>query len=41
MVDESYPGVYVEESDAGAHPIAGADTSTVGMVGVTARGPIE
>jgi uncharacterized protein len=41
MVDKSYPGVYVEEFDAGAHRIAGVDTSTVGMVGVTGRGPIE
>src|SRR5206468_10149542 len=41
VVDESYPGIYVEEFDAGAHPIAGVDTSTVGMVGVTDRGPIE
>ena len=41
MVDESSPVVYVEEPDAGAHPIAGGDTSTVGMVGVTDRGPIE
>ena len=41
MVDESYPGVYVEESDTSVHPIAGVATSTVGMVGVTVRGPIE
>ena len=41
MVDASYPGVYVEVSDAKVHPIAGVDTSTAGMVGVTSRGPIE
>jgi phage tail sheath protein FI len=41
VVDQSYPGVYVEETDAGGHPIAGVDTSTAGMVGVTDRGPIE
>ncbi|MEU8636540.1 phage tail sheath C-terminal domain-containing protein [Amycolatopsis sp. NPDC048633] len=33
------PGVYVEEVDAGPRPIAGVSTSTVGMVGVTQRGP--
>lgn len=35
------PGVYVEEIDAGPRPIAGVSTSTTGMVGVTARGPID
>jgi uncharacterized protein len=33
------PGVYVEEIDAGPKPIEGVSTSTVGAVGVTARGP--
>ncbi len=33
------PGVYVEELDAGPHPIQAVSTSTTGMVGVTARGP--
>jgi len=33
------PGVYVEEVDAGPKPIEGVSTSTVGAVGVTARGP--
>lgn len=33
------PGVYIEEVDAGPRPIAGVSTSTVGMVGVTQRGP--
>ncbi len=35
------PGVYVEEIDAGPRPIAGVSTSTTGMVGVTARGPVD
>ncbi len=35
------PGVYVEEIDAGPRPIAGVSTSTTGMVGVTARGPVR
>ena len=33
------PGVYIEELEAGPHPIQGVSTSTTGMVGVTARGP--
>lgn len=33
------PGVYIEEIEAGPHPIQGVSTSTTGMVGVTARGP--
>jgi len=32
------PGVYVEEVDTGSKPIEGVSTSTVGMVGVTAKG---
>jgi phage tail sheath protein FI len=35
------PGVYVEEIDTGSQPIAGVSTSTAGMVGVTARGPVN
>jgi phage tail sheath protein FI len=35
------PGVYIEEIEAGPHPIQGVSTSTTGMVGVTARGPTE
>jgi phage tail sheath protein FI len=35
------PGVYVEEIDAGPKPIEGVSTSTAGMVGVTARGPVD
>jgi Bacteriophage tail sheath protein len=33
------PGVYVEEVPAGAVPIQGVSTSTLGMVGPTERGP--
>lgn len=35
------PGVYVEEIPAGSQPIEGVSTSTVGLVGVTERGPIN
>lgn len=35
------PGVYVEEVPSGAKPIEGVSTSTVGMVGVTERGPVD
>jgi hypothetical protein len=35
------PGVYVEEVDAGPKPIEGVSTSVAGMVGVTARGPVD
>jgi len=35
------PGVYVEEVSSGSKPIEGASTSTAGMVGMTARGPIN
>ena len=35
------PGVYVEEVPSGNKPIEGVSTSTVGMVGVTARGPVN
>jgi phage tail sheath protein FI len=34
------PGVYVEEVDTGDKPIEGVSTSTAGMVGLTARGPV-
>jgi phage tail sheath protein FI len=40
MAEYLSPGVYVEEIDAGPRPIAGVGTSTAGMVGVTARGPL-
>jgi phage tail sheath protein FI len=35
------PGVYVEEVPSGSKPIEGVSTSTAGMVGVTARGPVS
>ncbi|WP_033327261.1 phage tail sheath family protein [Streptomyces yerevanensis] len=35
------PGVYIEELTSGPRPIAGVSTSIAGMVGVTARGPLE
>lgn len=34
------PGVFVEEVSSGVKPIQGASTSTIGMVGVTERGPV-
>src|SRR5215467_10600436 len=40
MPEYLYPGVYVEEIDTGNKPIEGVSTSTVGFLGVTARGPI-
>ncbi|MGS4947716.1 phage tail sheath family protein [Meridianimarinicoccus sp. RP-17] len=35
------PGVYVEEVPSGNKPIQAASTSTAGMVGMTARGPVN
>ena len=35
------PGVFVEEVPGGVRPIAGVSTSTMGMVGVTERGPVN
>jgi phage tail sheath protein FI len=35
------PGVFVEEVPSGVKPIAGVSTSTIGMVGVTERGPVD
>lgn len=35
------PGVFVEEISGGVKPIAGVSTSTIGMVGVTERGPVN
>jgi phage tail sheath protein FI len=40
MPEYLYPGVYVEEIDTGNKPIEGVSTSTVGFLGITARGPI-
>lgn len=35
------PGVFVEEVPGGVKPIAGVSTSTIGMVGLTERGPVN
>lgn len=35
------PGVFVEERPGGVKPIAGVSTSTIGMVGMTERGPVD
>ena len=35
------PGVYIEEIPSGNKPIQAAGTSTAGMVGMTARGPVN
>ena len=35
------PGVYVEEIPSGNKPIQAASTSTAGMVGMAARGPVD
>lgn len=41
MADYLSPGVYVEEFDSGAVPMAGASTSTAGFIGLAERGPSE
>lgn len=41
MAEYLSPGVYVEEFDSGAQPIAGASTSTAGFIGLAQRGPTE
>jgi uncharacterized protein len=41
MANYLSPGVYVEEIRIWAKPIQGVDTSTVGMVGLTQKGPIN
>lgn len=41
MADYLSPGVYVEEFDSGAQPMAGASTSTAGFIGLAERGPAE
>ena len=41
MPNYSSPGVYVENVRIWAKPIQGVDTSTVGMVGLTEKGPIN
>ena len=35
------PGVYIEEIPSGNKPIEAAGTSTAGMIGMTARGPVN
>jgi phage tail sheath protein FI len=35
------PGVFVEEVSGGVKPIAGVSTSTIGMVGIAQRGPVD
>jgi phage tail sheath protein FI len=40
MAEYLHPGVYVEEFDSGAVPMAGVGTSTAGFVGVAERGPV-
>jgi len=39
MAEYLTPGVYVEEFDSGAVPMASVSTSTAGFVGVTEKGP--
>lgn len=36
-VERRYPGVYVEETPAGARPIEGVGTSTAGFVGTAPK----
>src|SRR5262245_38459380 len=40
MPETVAPGVYVEETGAGAHVIAGVPTSVAAFVGATASGPV-
>lgn len=35
------PGVYVEEFDSGAQPLAGVSTSTAGFIGLAQKGEVE
>lgn len=37
----SFPGVFVEETTGGAHPIAGVDTSITAFIGRAWRGPTD
>jgi uncharacterized protein len=41
MPESLFPGVYVEEINAGPHPIEGVSTSTAAFLGETQRGPIR
>lgn len=40
-VETSYPGVYVEETSTGLHPIEGVSTSTAAFVGPARTGPVD
>jgi phage tail sheath protein FI len=40
MAEYLHPGIFVEEFDSGAVPIAGAGTSTAGFIGLAERGPV-
>ncbi|GEP57884.1 phage tail sheath family protein [Reyranella soli] len=40
-VETSYPGVYVEETSTGIHPIEGVSTSTAAFVGPARTGPVN
>ncbi|HEX8076576.1 MAG TPA: phage tail sheath C-terminal domain-containing protein [Chthoniobacterales bacterium] len=37
----SHPGVFIEETSAGVHPIAGVPTSITAFIGRAARGPVN
>src|SRR5262245_62562687 len=37
----TYPGVYIEEISAAAHPILAVPTSTTAFVGATSSGPTD
>ena len=41
MAERLHPGVFVEERRTGQTPIQGVSTSNMGIVGFTARGPIN
>lgn len=40
-VETGYPGVYVEETSSGIHPIEGVSTSTAAFVGPARIGPVD
>ena len=40
-VETDYPGVYVEETSTGIHPIEGVSTSTAAFVGPARTGPVD
>jgi hypothetical protein len=41
MAEYFAPGVYVEEYDSGAVPMAGVSTNTAGFIGLAERGPVS